>query len=47
MNEFPTFFEEERHSIEGMKIRCGKFFGTVKNGKCSECGREVKIGKCP
>ena len=30
------------HSIEGIRIRCGNFYGMVYNGKCMECGKRIK-----
>jgi len=33
------------HNIEGMKIKCGKFFSTVKDGRCLNCGCEVRLSQ--
>jgi hypothetical protein len=32
-----------KHNLEGLRVRCGDFFGTVKHGRCSECHKLVII----
>jgi hypothetical protein len=31
------------HSVDGLRIRCGRFFGVVRGGRCSECCRSVRV----
>lgn len=31
------------HSLEDMRIHCGKFFGVIKNGVCPECHKKVRL----
>lgn len=31
------------HSLEGMRIHCGRFFGVVRGGVCSECHKKVQV----
>jgi hypothetical protein len=33
----------DEHTLEGKWIACGKFFGKVRNGVCSECHKRVRI----
>jgi hypothetical protein len=34
---------QRKHSLEGLRVRCGRFFGVVKHGRCSECGCLVAV----
>ncbi len=44
MNENTGAFKvTDGHSIEGMGIRCGKYFSVVRNGRCSECGEKITL----
>ena len=38
-----VFTPPTKHSIEGMKVRCGRYFGTIKNGRCSECDSVIYV----
>jgi hypothetical protein len=33
----------DEHTLEGLRVRCNNFFSVVKNGRCMECGRRVKV----
>lgn len=35
--------DQPGHGIEGLLIRCGKYYAKVINGVCMECKQKVKI----
>ncbi len=35
--------KKRKHDINGMRIRCGKYFSVVRNNRCSECHKKIRV----